>query len=324
MTTKNFISFICFNIFKPILIPIFGYLKLFDFAVLVYPGTQKDVSTYMPSDFFRKLMPTISIVGFIKNNNDKKRGIILATKYYIKEVEENKNKIVKIVKKKLKILGVKKVALVGRLPKILFEADKSLFVEGKTGTVFTVISAVKKTIEELNLNYSKITIGVIGVGFIGKEVLENLKNMNFMSIIGFDIRTEKDIISGNTIKSSNPKVLEKCDLLVILTANGDDIVGLIPSFKNEVIVLDDTHPSISKDNIKRINSGKEGSVYKVAAAMSNTIIFPEIPGFKSDWIPGCIVETIVSSYENNGWRDQDDFNKLAEKFGFYAISQKIT
>jgi len=324
MTIKNFIIFICFNTVKFLLFPVFGYFKLFDFAVLVYPGTDKDISTYMPSNFLIKFAPIISIIGFIRNNKDKKNGIIFATKYYIKDIEkENKEKIIKIIKKYANILKVKKVALVGRLPKILFETDKSLFVEGKTGTVFTVIGAVKKTIQDLNLNSNKITIGVIGVGFIGKEVLENLKNMGFMSIIGFDIRIKKDILSNNIIETNNPEFLKKCDLLIILTANGDDINDLVINFKNKAIILDDTHPSISKNIIRKINIEKNGSVYKVAAAMKNTKIYPEIPGFKSEWIPGCIVETIVSSYTQDKWHNQDEFNNIAEKFGFYAISKKI-
>jgi hypothetical protein len=304
--------------------PIFRYFKYFNFAALVYAGTSLDIKGYFPFEFIKKIVPQISIVGFIRDKENNKNGIIIASKYYVEEIKEKKELVYENVDRFAKSLDLKKIALVGRLPRILFDMNKVLFVEGKTGTVFTVINSVKKSMKDLNLDYKKINIAVIGVGFIGKEVLENLKNMNFASITGFDIRIEKKSISADSIiMGSDPELLTKCDLLVILTANGDDIVNLIVNFKKNVIVLDDTHPSISLENIRRIKSEKNGAVYKVAAALKSTSIFPEMPGFKNNWIPGCIVETIVSSYSNRKWVNQDDFNDMAETFGFYAISQKI-
>jgi hypothetical protein len=324
MNIKNFIFFIVFNILKPALVPIFRHFNFFDFAILVYPGTKNDIEAYLPFKFIKKIIPTISIIGFIRNKKGGKRGIIIATKYSIEEIKGKESKIVDLSKKFAEKLDIKKIALVGRLPKILFNKDQNLFVEGKFGTVFTVINSIETVMSRLSFNYDKINIGVIGVGFIGKEVLMNLKSMGFKSIVGFDTRFEKDLELENGIKKiKNPVLLKDCDVVVILTPNGDDVEELIPYFKSGIIVLDDTHPFLSQKNIERICGEKSGVVYKVAVTLNGAVVFPKMPGFKTNWIPGCVVETIVYSYKNLKWKNQSQFNEIAEEVGFQSVFCEI-
>lgn len=159
--------------------PIFRYFKFFEFAVLVYPGTKKDTSSYIPFASLRKILPDLSIVAFMTNKKDKKRGIIFGTKYYISEIKEKKDIISKKIERYAKFLRVKKVALVGRLPKILFDYNQSLFVSGRMGTVFSVIDSTKAVISKLNLKNKDLIVGIVGVGFIGEKVLDSLKKMDF-------------------------------------------------------------------------------------------------------------------------------------------------
>ena len=321
---ERIIFYFSLNIFRPLLLPFFRYFKIFDFAVLVYPGNRDDIIAYSCVEFLKKNIPTISIIGFVNKSKNGKRGIVLAIKYYIEEIYSKKEEISEITKKFAISIGVKKIALVGRLPKILFDKKDSLFVEGKIGTVFTIIDSINTLISRLNLSHSKIDIGVIGIGFIGKEVLMNLKSMNFASVTAFDKMFEEDSKMKDNVKTGkDPSLLRKCNLLIVLTPRGDDILDLIPFFSEGVIILDDTHPFISKKIIKRIEKEKNGKIYKVAVFLSGVEIYPTFPGFKSDWIPGCIIETIVSLYDKK-WTNQNQFNEIAHKIGFRAIFENIS
>lgn len=51
-------------------------------------------------------------------------------------------------------------------------------------------------------------------------------------------------------------------------------------------------------------------------------INPKIPGFKHNWIPGCVVEAMVATYEKGSWADQDEFNQMAKKVGFYGVFEE--
>lgn len=121
----------------------------------------------------------------------------------------------------------------------------------------------------------------------------------------------------------SPSVLKECDLLIILTPSGDDVKDLIQFFKSNVIILDDTHPYMSKKIIERIKIEKKGVIFKVAVQLEGINIFPKIPGFKNNWIPGCIVETIALLYDKEIiCGSQQIFNQKASEIGFRAIFEK--
>ncbi len=321
----RFIIYLLLNFFSPLLNLVFRYFRIFDFVVLVYPGTKRDVAAYIPFEILRKFFPTISIVGFIKKGKKGKRGIILTTKYYFEELTDKKVKKISFLIEKFALsIKAKKIALVGRLPKLLFKKENSLLVEGKTGTVFTILTTIQTTMRKMDLLPSKTNIGVIGIGFIGKEVLANLKSMGFASVIGVDPRfKENRILEDNIKKGRDFSLLNECDLVIILTPRGDDIKEIIPYLKKDIIVFDDTHPYIYKINIERIEKEKNGKVYKIVVSLEGMAIIPRFPGFESGWLPGCIVETIVASY-NKIWSDQNQFNKIAHNIGFQALLVKAT
>lgn len=151
------------------------------------------------------------------------------------------------------------MALVGRLPKLLFQTGDDIFVEGKTGTVFTVLDTLDVVLTKLNVKKSDISIGVMGIGFIGKETVKQFSLMGFASVAGFDTRFEHARAVENGVTTGNDAlILGECDVLVMLTPRGDDISEYISHLKRGVIIIDDTHPFISLGNVRKIQSEKEG------------------------------------------------------------------
>ncbi len=326
MNVQRFGFYILVNVLGPILVPFFRYFKIFDFVVLVYPGNKNNVTTYLPFAWLRRLMPMLSIVGFIQKGDQEngKRGIIIASKYYIEEMYGKKTKVAKAIERLARRLGAQKVALVGRLPKILFDYGSPLFVDGKKGTVFSVIDTLEIILSRLRITKKDITVGVIGVGVIGNEVVKVLKGMGFGGIVAVDKKLGPAVTQEGVTMGSEATLLATSDIVIVLTSRGDDIEGAIGHLKNSVILLDDTYPFISKKNIVRIQQEKRGKIYKVAAVCKGMLTFPKIPGFYRDWIPGCVVEAVVSLHGKDVFVDQAEFNEAARESGMHTIFSEIS
>lgn len=304
--------------------------KIFKFIFLVYPATLQEVGYYGPS-WFRPYTRFISIIGIIWSKNPKRRGIVVTIPFLLDEFREFNNekilleKILNRAKEFSQSIGTSVIALAGRLPSLFLKHGLQLeypFMKGDKGSVFTIIEVVNTVINKENLSIPKTRVGVVGVGFIGRRVLYELQKMGFQSIIGIDSNSQK--ISNQKIVgvqlSTNFEFLSTCDLVLILTSRGEDIKQKISYFKPGTIIIDDTYPPIPKTLRESIVQIKQAKIYRAIIELPGTELKPAIPGYASNWLPGCAVEAIVISDGNNfNLSTQEEFNVKAKEIGFKSI-----
>jgi len=105
---------------------------------------------------------------------------------------------------------------------------------------------------------------------------------------------------------------------LVLTRCGDDIENLIPFIQAGTVVVDDTHPCLSPRIRKKLTS-RGASVWKAVMADGRLEMIPRMPNFRSDNIPGCLLEALVVLQRGRGVLvTYELFSKAAEELGFHA------
>lgn len=324
----RFLFYVGLNLFFPLIRPIIRRKRSVDFVVLVYPGQDRDIRAYVLFKCLRKIVPVVSLAGlFIKDGG--RRGITVATPFSAEEMEKDKDLTLK-VKKELerfaKSVGARSAAIVGRLPSIMARHKIAIsppIVKGEKGTLFTLISTIEAILKEENL-FLNPRIGVLGVGYIGGQLLRSLKTAGF-TVYGIDNNKNRLFDNENGIVlSTEPESVEKCDVLIVLTPKGSDVEYVIPYLRSGIIIIDDTHPSIPDYLLERICNEKKGKIYKVTLGLGEMVSFPHWPGYDRRWLPGCVIEAIVCTVADKyDFTSQEEFNKIAEKVGFRPFLIKL-
>lgn len=298
----------------------------FDFLFLVYPGSEKDLTTYCPRFFYRYkkiFFPGLLIVGFVgKGNNPRaKRGLVLGITKGLPELSKNPDNLLKLKKQLVfltKLLKADSIALAGQLPGFFSRCGLKLekpFVNGVRGTLFSVMETLEQVLIKEGLERKKVNIALVGVGFTGGKLLEALKESGF-NITGIDIKkTNKGIVlAENAVKE-----LSCADIIIALTPKGSDFLPYVKFLKKDAIIIDDTHPRIVKGfDLEEI------IFYKVALGFPGNYFYPRLPGYKKNWIPGCALEGIYTSFfrEDFQLKDQHRFNLKAKDLGFFAFIER--
>jgi hypothetical protein len=307
MKIVRYVGFLTLNLlFRwPIWIILFVLrpFRLFKYLFLVYPGTDSDLDGYCPrwlakSWLFSK-KPTIG--GFISGG-----GLVLVVPNTVHDFKNGADVSEKVVQRMVKIKNLTKakaIALAGQLPGIVSRKGITVgnpIVQGNKGTVFSVMETLTKAAFFNDIDLKKAKIVIVGVGYVGKLLLTSLEEEGCCPI-GVDINGKYD----------NKDAVRDADIVIVLTAKGSDFSPYVDYLKMGAIVIDDTHPKIRE---------KPGGIlfYKVALGLKGTKFTPRLPGYRNDWIPGCVVEAIVASATGSFNGSQSDFNKKAKKLGFFA------
>lgn len=298
-------------------------LTRYDYLFFTYAGSRKDKSAYGP-DWFHNLFPPIVPIGWISPGEKIGRGLALGTSRNIHEFKEPEKAclMIKTLMEFYNSTGAKSIALGGQLPSVLAAAGTAPappFVSGQFGTIFILYLLIGRLLKKRNPDPGRIFIGILGVGFIGSALVRFLSGY-FHRVIAVDIRkADYDNWPANVTYTTEKKALEECDMVVILTGNGDDAKLAIKHMKKQVIVLDDSHPQLSTELIFRIRNEKNGAVFKAAVAAPGVRFNPRLPGFNPEWIPGCAIEAMVAARFGHEYKTQEEFNTLGVALGFKPL-----
>lgn len=320
-------------LWQVILLPLCILLKclnypLFGYIFLVYPGTLNQVKGYMPQ-WYRKFIPIISVIGIISKCREGERGLVVATPWTVAEMTEGNRLevIARHVKRLTKTVGAKSIALAGRMPSIFTQKGyRSLLslpiVTGDKGTVYTLAFFIKQITETVGINVSKITIGILGYGFIGSRVVNFLLRSGTDRIIVVDPRIKQEHNKRDRVLLSRyPTKLANCDLVIILTSTGEQVEGVINHLKHGVVILDDTYPQLPR-RLSNLIQKKGGKVIKAVLNLDDVVFWPRLPNWEANWLPGCVVEGLVSA--NKGFANsQQEFNQFAQEMNFKALNVSI-
>ena len=291
--------------------------KIFDYLFLVYPGSASDLDGYCPRKLARSWLfskkPTVG--GFISKGQAGVRGLYFVVPNTAKEFSLGKD-VCEGVKKRLvwlnNLVGSRAVAVAGQVPGIMVRNGISIekpFVRGNKGTVFCIMETISEAINKHELKPVDTSIIVVGVGYVGGLLLNELRADGY-NAIGIDIEIKKGGIVA--LDEDAGGFLPQADLVVVLTPKGSDFAPYVQYLKKGAIVIDDTHPKITDKPVGV-------KFYKVAVGMEETSFYPRLPGYRANWIPGCAVEAIMAAAtgEFNGCT-QKEFNRKAKELGFFA------
>ncbi len=303
--------------------PVWGmlrFIRIFDYIFLVYPGSPRDLDGYCPRRIARSWFfsgkPTVG--GILSAGKIGVRGLYLVVPNTVKEFFED-NAVCQEVKKRLRwikdLLGerAKAIAIAGRVPSAFVKNGGSLeqpFVRGNKGAAFCVMETLREVMKKHGLETGKARIAIVGVGYVGGLLFDTLKAEG-QDVIGIDIEFRQ---SGVALKEDGEVLIRIADIVIALTPEGDDFLPYAKYLKNDAIIIDDTHPKI------RRKDQPAGMVfYKVAVGLDGVKFFPRLPGYESDWIPGCAVEAIIAAKTGNfNGSSQQVFNQKARELGFFV------
>ncbi len=269
----------------------------------------------------------LGLIGFVSycRNRKKLRGLILASTISMEEFNADPSLAVTVTAEvRSRFPQVKAIALAGQLPGWLVRSSGNSpqhpLIGGMRGTCFVIRQAVREIV--LWRDYSKqLCVAVAGgAGHTGSEVVRVLAE-DYGRVIAFDSRFGSKIVeeeAGNVVYTAFHSRLGEANAVVLLTAKGDDIKEAAHHIKSGTVVADDTHPMMSKQT-RKLLADQGALVVKITVADGSVNMWPRLPDFKRDDVPGCLLEALVVTLRGSQvLESQEVFNAAAEELGFKA------
>ena len=251
----------------------------------------------------------------------------MAIPWTIDEMEKmgNLEKSVDKVSQLAKSIGVKSIALGGRIVTVLFKRGYKFeppMVLGSKGAVFVVSNCVKQALELMGPDIGIIEIGILGHGFLGSRLTDFLEENSKHNIIAVDPRFTHSQKQGRVKLTPDFNEITNCEILIVLTPKGIQIEDEIKYFKKGISVIDDTHPALPRKLVTDIKT-MGNRVIKAVAILEGVEFWPKLPKWNNDWIPGCCVEALITAIIGDLQdKSQEEFNNIANNIGFKTPSLK--
>lgn len=216
------------------------------------------------------------------------------------------------------------IALAGQLPGCLRGSDGRLprpFVDGSMGTCYCMRSAVMAACCRLNRAPAEATVAVLGgSGYAGLQVVKDFVRI-FGQVIAIDPKIAADgFTAPNLLRVRSPQAAVAAEVVLVLTAKGDQAAPIAPYLSQGTIVIDDTHPPMSAATQSAFRTAGARLVKAVLVdRRARFRISPPLPRWTSRQIPGCLAEAVMVA--SLGWEvlgDYAAFCARAEEFGLEA------
>ncbi|MFA6027964.1 MAG: hypothetical protein WC752_03485 [Patescibacteria group bacterium] len=297
------------------------------FIFVVYPGTPEDTKGYFPAwtiGIAKRIFPTVFPLGFIGG------GLYFGTMISTQQAEAEPSEAARLYGAlrytAARISSETKVAIAGRMPGILARHGHDMnahpFVDGVRGTIHTISQGVHMVYARHEIHRMKQLAVVGGGGYSGSRLIERLKELGYQNIVALDQRFKEEQYDGGVTRTSDPSRLEKCQVVVVLTAEGEQFESCVPHLAKGTKVLDDTHPQIPSWLCELVRA-RGCHLYKVAISLPGFAFSPALPGYKANWLPGCVWEAVVTVAANgngrNGFQDMGEFAEIAAHLGFIPL-----
>lgn len=289
------------------------------FVFAVYGNRQQAKSYFTPR--MAQRMPPNLVLGFIRNAD--MRGLLVASQFMEDELEEDSEKVrLYLDQLQRDYPGVKRIALVGRLPNFVMKAGIEItepLVEGSLGTRYMIWDVARKMRERPQYCQQTSIVVLGGAGRIGNAVCQDLIGL-YDKVIGFDPRYEQDreiaTERGTILQTSSLSHLQDEKLYIGLTHHGDAVLELQQHITPGALIADDTHPCISLTARERLQE-RQIAVEKVVLSHEEFLMWPRMPDWSNRAIPGCLVEALVLLRQPSvGEGDFSAFCQEAEFLGF--------
>ena len=315
--------------------PLLKYVVRPKLVFAVY-GTRGDQRAYFP-DWFKRICPPVVVLAYIKDKAS--RGVMVSPVYSEEELATDSNKVSKYIEDlKKEFPKVNRFALVGRLPGFTMKAGIDIvppLVDGSMGTRFAMYESAMQIASKLEeATYITLTsdsdpkpwagsIAILGgAGRIGSKLIDDLCKQ-FQTVIAIDpryVEERQELMNGSTvIYTKRGERLKGTRLVLVLTARGDDILPMVEHFEPGTVIADDTHPCIKRPTREMLQ--KQGvDVWKTVVTSAEYGMYPRMPNFRNDNIPGCLLEALVLNATGDHVLDSPErFFEEAKKCGYKTL-----
>ncbi len=293
-------------------------------VVFAVYGTRGDQRAYFPH-WFKRICPPVVVAAYIKDKVS--RGIMISSVYSEEELASDSKKVRKYIQDMKKAFPkVNRFALVGRLPGFCMKAGIDIappLVDGSLGTRFAMYESAIQIAEKLEDKSQASSIAVLGgAGRIGSKLIDDLCK-SFQTVIAIDPRyteEQQELKGGSTvIYTKRGESLRDTRLVLVLTAKGEDINPMVEYFEPGTIIADDTHPCIKRATRQRLS--KQGvDLWKTVVTSSDYGMYPRMPNFRNDNIPGCLLEALVLNASGDQVLDSaSKFFEETKKCGYKTL-----
>ena len=215
---------------------------------------------------------------------------------------------------------VEVIALAGRLPSLAHRAGVEIsgpFTQGSRGTLCAMVAAARELAGLRGQQPAQMTIAVTGgAGFIGSQLVRELAG-EFGAVIALDPRYGgARHREGRVLFTDRVEEVAAADAVLVLTARGDDAMAIVPFLTPGTVLADDTHPEIPAALRQEI-AARGATALKVTMSADRFRARPRLPMYRSDDIPGCLLEALVV-LERGGavLGSQASFDRAAQELGF--------
>ena len=284
---------------------------------VVYPGTEQDKRHYFPERVERLLRPLYS-TGLMRFGRF--WGLMVAGKATAESLDDSPERLRELLDSARRDYPrVQVIALAGRLPSLAFKAGVPLeppFTPGDKGTLCTMVMTARQQARLLDKPSREVSVAVVGgAGFIGRRLVNELKR-EFRLVISLDPRFAERREEANVLFSGEPQDIAAAQAVLVLTSRGEQAASVIPFLSPGTVVADDTHPEMPRSVRNRMQQAG-ALVLKATMGDARFRIVPRVPFFRSDDIPGCVLEALVILEHGRGVLvSQKAFNDAATALGF--------
>jgi len=182
-----------------------------------------------------------------------------------------------------------------------------------------MLGAIRQLAGMLGKPTEEVTLALIGAaGFIGSRLIESLTTQ-YDRVIAVDPRyAEASREDGNVFYTVRAEEVADAEAVMVLTGRGSDTASIAHHLTSGTVVADDTHPEIPA-SIRDAMEGRGATVLKATVADDRIRFVPPLPDFRSDDIPGCLLEALVVVERGEESLDsQAKFDRAADELGFRA------
>ncbi|GEM_PF-513697 len=305
-------------------------------VVFAVYGTRGDQRAYFP-DWFKRICPPVVVAAYIKDKAS--RGVMVSSVYSEEELATDPIKVSKYITDLQKEFPrVNRFALVGRLPGFTMKAGIEIvppLVDGSMGTRFAMYESAMQIASKLEeATHITLTsdldskpwassIAILGgAGRIGSRLIEDLCKQ-FQTVIAIDpryVEERQELLNGSTVTyTKRGERLKDTRLVLVLTARGDDILPMVEHFEPGTVIADDTHPCIKRPTREMLQ--KQGvDVWKTVVTSDDYGMYPRMPNFRNDNIPGCLLEALVlNSTGDHALDSPETFFEESKKCGYKTL-----
>lgn len=291
-----------------------------DFVWANYPGVEAHKRAYFPPWVERLLRPVFP-TGFMRF--DRHWGMILSSLASAEALDESPVTMERLLRELRKQFpNQPPIALAGRLPSIAANFGLTLgppFTTGDRGTVCSMVGAAREAARLLGKEPDDATLGVVGSkGFIGSRLVTSLSG-EFAHIVALDSRYDgRSQGEEGVLYTDRPEDLGDAEAILVFTPKGADMSSVASHVSPGAVVADDSHPEMPTS--LRAQMERRGVIVMKATLRDDRIRFvPQIPDFRHDDIPACLVEALVVVERGSEiLESQEGFNRAAEELGFRA------